>query len=221
MKGKKEIDGMVTEIKKFLGRTKPIISHQSPFKVLIATVLSARTRDANTAKAAKSLFSKYSTPKKLAAAELKDIEKLIKASGFYRIKAKRIREISRIMVEDFRGKVPSGFDALVSLPGVGRKTANCVLCYAFNIPAIAVDTHVHRISNRLGLVKTKIPEETEKSLLEILPRKYWLDINELMVKFGQRMCLPRSPKCGKCPINSYCDYYENIYLPGKKGESND
>lgn len=217
MKDKKEISCIVTGMKKFLGRTKPIISHQAPFKVLIATVLSARTRDANTAKAAKSLFSKYDTPEKLAVAELKGIEKLIMPSGFYKIKAGRIRAISRILIEDFGGKVPKEIDDLVSLPGVGRKTANCVLCYAFNIPAIAVDTHVHRISNRLGLVKTKAPRRTEDSLLETLPKKYWLDINELMVKFGQRMCLPRSPKCEKCPINSYCDYYENIYLPGKGG----
>ncbi|MFH1587014.1 MAG: endonuclease III [Candidatus Diapherotrites archaeon] len=217
MRDKKEISAIVGGIKKFLGKTKPIISHQASFKVLIATALSARTRDANTAKAAKNLFSKYNTPKKLAAAEIKDIEKLIKASGFYKIKARRIKEISRVLLEDFGGKVPNEIDALVSLPGVGRKTANCVLCYAFNIPAIAVDTHVHRISNRLGLVKTKNPEETEESLSKTLPKKYWLAINELMVKFGQRMCLPRSPKCGECPINSYCDYYENIYLPGKRG----
>ncbi len=217
MKGGKEISGIVTGIKKFLGKTKPIISYQNPFKVLIATVLSARTRDANTAKAAKSLFSEYNNPKKLANARTKDIEKLIRVSGFYKTKAKRIKELSNVLIMNFGGKVPDNLEDLVSLPGVGRKTANCVLCYAFNIPAIAVDTHVHRISNRLGLVKTKIPEETEKSLLETLTKRYWLDINELMVKFGQKMCLPRSPKCGKCPINSYCDYYENIYLPEKGG----
>ncbi len=179
------------------------------FQILIGTVLSQRTKDQNTAKAADALFSKYKTPRAIADAPLKKIEMLIKPSGFYRVKAKRIKEISRLIVEKYKGKVPKSLDSLVSLPGVGRKTANCVLCFGFGIAAIPVDVHVHRISNRVGIVKTKTPEETEIELMKVFPKKYWIEINELMVLFGQNVCLPIRPKCQKCSLNKVCEFVKN------------
>ena len=177
---------------------------RSPFEVLITTVLSQRTRDENTDRASKALFSKYKTPEQLAGAGTGQIERLIRPSGFYKVKAKRIKEISRIIVDRFEGKVPKKMEELLSLPGVGRKTANCVLVFAYRKPAIPVDTHVHRISNRLGLVRTKTPEKTEIGLLKKVPKRYWLELNELFVTHGQNVCLPRKPKCSICPIEKYC-----------------
>ena len=134
------------------------------------------------------------------------MEAMIKPAGFYRQKAKRIKEVSQIILNIYNGKVPNNFDDLISLPGVGRKTANCVIVYGFGEPAIPVDTHVHRISNRLGLVNTKNPTETEIQLMDLIPKKYWIDINELLVRFGQDICKPIGPKCKECPIIEYCSY---------------
>jgi endonuclease-3 len=175
-----------------------------PFRVLISTVLSQRTKDANTEKASSALFSRFKTPKQMAKADIRKIEKLIRASGFYKIKARRIKEISGLIVEKFGGKVPRKMDELLSLPGVGRKTANCVLVFAYRQPAIPVDTHVHRISNRLGLARTKTPERTEVELMKKVPKRYWIDLNELLVTHGQNICLPRKPHCSICPIKKYC-----------------
>lgn len=177
---------------------------RDPFRALIATVLSQRTRDEVTERASEKLFSKYGRASALAQANVKDIEELIREVGFYRIKAPRVKEIARIISNDFKGKVPDDIDTLLSLPGVGRKTANCVLVYGFGKDAIAVDTHVHRISNRLGLVSTKTPEETEIKLREVLPKKYWRHINELLVRFGQDICRPVAPKCGACMLAELC-----------------
>ena len=141
-----------------------------PFRILIATILSARTKDENTTKAADKLFKLYGTPQKLAKAKVKDVEKVIKSVGFYHVKSKRIIEVANLILSKYNGKVPADIDKLVDMPGVGRKTANCVLVYAFEKPAIPVDTHVHRISNRLGLVDTKTPEETEMALREKIPK---------------------------------------------------
>lgn len=179
-------------------------SSNDPFRTLIATVLSQRTRDEVTGKAAEKLFSKYNTPDALSHTNVKEIEMLIREVGFYRMKAPRIKEIARIISNDFKGKVPDDMEALLSLPGVGRKTANCVLAYGFGRDAIAVDTHVHRISNRLGIVSTKTPEETETRLKEILQKKHWRIINELLVRFGQDICRPIAPKCSACPIIELC-----------------
>ena len=179
-------------------------SRNKPFYILISTVLSARNKDEMTIIATKKLFSKYKTPRQIAEAPLRSIEPLIKQSGFYKTKAKRVKEISRIIVEDYKGKVPSDFDKLVELPGVGRKTAGCVMVYAFNLPAIPVDIHVHRISNRLGWVKTKTREQTEQELMRIIPRKHWTDVNEVLVIHGQTICTPLSPFCSKCQVRKYC-----------------
>jgi len=175
-----------------------------PFKVLIATVLSQRTRDENTHLAVKNLFAIYKTPLELSNANLNHLQSLIKSAGFYRVKASRIKEISRIIVEEYHGDIPDNITKLLSLPGVGRKTANCVLAYGFGKPAIPVDTHVHRVSNRLGLVNTKSEYETEKALQKIIPIEYWIELNELIVKFGQDICQPIKPKCSQCNLRDLC-----------------
>lgn len=179
-------------------------SKNSPFYVLISTVLSARNRDEMTLKATKKLFAKYKTPKQIAEAPLKKIEPLIKQSGFYKTKAKRIKEISKIILKKYKSKVPANFEDLLQLPGVGRKTAGCVMVYAFGKHAIPVDTHVHRISNRLGWVKTNTPEKTELALIKLIPRKYWLDVNEVLVIHGQTVCKPILPLCNECAVRNYC-----------------
>ena len=180
----------------------------NPFSILIGTILSARTKDEKTTRVVKKLFTKYKTVNALSKAKVKDVEKLIKSIGFYHVKAKRIIEVASIISSQYKGKVPNDFDELLKLPGVGRKTANCVLVYAFDSPAIPVDTHVHRISNRLGLVKTKTPEETEFELMKKIPKKYWLEINDTFVMYGQNICKPISPQCGVCKIKNSCKYYE-------------
>lgn len=180
----------------------------SPLSILIGTILSARTRDESTSAVVRELFSKYKTARSLAKAKLSDVEKIIKRTGFYHVKAKRIIEVASIIDSKYSGTVPKTIDELISLPGVGRKTANCVLVYAFDEPAIPVDTHVHRISNRLGLVKTKIPEDTEMELMKKIPKKYWIRINDTFVMYGQNICKPISPMCSVCQIKKECNYYK-------------
>ncbi|MFX0058257.1 MAG: endonuclease III domain-containing protein [Candidatus Hodarchaeota archaeon] len=195
---------------------------QDPFKILISTILSARTRDANTREATLKLFSEFNTPFKIANAKLEDLEKLIYKAGFYKVKATRIKEVSKVLLDKFNGDVPESFEELNSLPGVGAKTANCVLVYAFKIPAIPVDTHVHRISNRLSWVKTNKPEKTEEQLKRLLPKNQWLRINRLFVRFGQEVCLPNKPKCLICPVNTECpkDFSMELALKRKKQKKN-
>lgn len=191
-------------------------TNEDPFFVLIFTVLSARNRDPQTYKAATALFGRFPTMKSLAAAKLQDIEKTIKFIGLYGQKAGRVKAISQLLLQKYGGKVPSSMDELLQLPGVGRKTASCVLIYAFNKPAIAVDTHVHRISNRIGLVKTKTPEQTEAALMQLLPKNKWLDINEVFVKHGQKVCLPIKPRCQICSVRHYCKYYMTVFKTSQR-----
>lgn len=179
-----------------------------PFSILIGTILSARTKDENTTKVVKVLFSKYKNAKDLAKARLTDVEKIIKSIGFYHVKAKRIIEVAKIIDSKYGGDVPDNIEKLIELPGVGRKTANCVLVYAFDKPAIPVDIHVHRISNRLGLVETKTPEETEFELMKKIPKKFWLEINDTFVMYGQNICKPISPMCNVCKIKNLCKHYK-------------
>ena len=179
-----------------------------PFSILIGTILSARTKDETTTKAVKALFLKYKNPKELANAKIKDVEKIIRSIGFFHVKSKRIIEVAKIIHTKYKDKVPEDLDTLVQLPGVGRKTANCVLVYAFEKPAIPVDIHVHRISNRLGLVDTKNPEETEQELMSKIDKKYWIDINDTFVMYGQNICKPISPMCNVCKIKKSCKYYK-------------
>lgn len=189
--------------------------YDDPFVVLISTILSQRTRDENTLQATERLFSRYDTPSKMAAAPLEEIRNMIYPVGFYRTKAVRIKEVSRIISSRYGGSVPDELEDLLSLPGVGRKTANCVLVYGFRIPAIPVDTHVHRISNRLGLVHARTPESTEVELREKIPVELWGDLNRLFVKFGQEICRPINPKCEICPIAKECEFRGRRKLPGK------
>ncbi len=179
-----------------------------PFSILIGTILSARTKDETTTKAVKALFLKYKNPEDLANAKIKDVEKIIRSIGFFHVKSKRIIEVAKIIHEKYKDKVPEDLDTLVQLPGVGRKTANCVLVYAFEKSAIPVDIHVHRISNRLGLVNTKNPEETEQELMKKIDKKYWIDINDTFVMYGQNICKPISPMCDVCKIKKSCKYYK-------------
>jgi len=182
----------------------------NPYRVLIRTILSQRTRDENTDQASALLFSKFKSVHEIAQADVQDIEELIRPAGFYHVKARRIKEVSEILLNEFGGEVPESINELLILPGVGRKTANCVLVYGFNKPAICVDVHVHRISNRVGLVETKNPEQTEETLKKMVPVKYWLEINDLMVQFGQTICKPISPLHDICPISDCCELYLNL-----------
>ena len=187
-------------------------TRSTPFQILVSTVMSARTKDSTTLPIARELFKDYRTPDDFIAIPVRKLEKLLYGIGFYRVKARNIKQLSAIIRERYHGRVPAEMDKLLALPGVGRKTANCVLCYAFRKPAIPVDVHVHRISNRIGLVKTKTPEVTEQALLRTIPKRHWLEINELLVTHGQTICLPRNPRCGACPVRSWCDYYQDVFL---------
>ena len=185
----------------------PALGHytDSPFTVLISCILSLRTKDQTTTAASERLFEVAATPEALVEIPASDIEQYIYPVSFYRVKARTIREISAQLLERFEGRVPDRLDDLLSLPGVGRKTANIVVTLAFGKPGIAVDIHVHRISNRLGYVSTKTPDETEMALRAKLPRRYWLVLNDLLVTFGQNLCKPVSPHCSICAIRRYCD----------------
>jgi endonuclease III len=194
------------EVKKY---TIPIVTliaqnEGNPFQVLISTILSLRTKDKTTAEAAKRIFKLSKDPLTMSKLTTKQIEKTIYPVGFYITKAKRIKEICKILLNKYNGKVPNNMEKLLELPGVGRKTANLVLTEGFNAEGLCVDTHVHRISNRFGLIKTKNPEETEFALRKILPKKYWIEYNMLLVTYGQNICRPISPWCSKCPISKYC-----------------
>ena len=182
-----------------------------PFRVLIATVLSQRTKDAVTAAASSRLFAKYPGPKDLAGGNTRTIARLIKPVGFYKTKSKAVKRIAQILLKEYRGKVPREMEKLLELPSVGRKTANCVLVFGFKEPAIPVDTHVHRIFNRLGVVKTKTPEETEMELTRLVDRRDWLPLNDVFVKFGQMICRPIGPRCPVCPLTDRCQWYRENY----------
>jgi endonuclease III len=176
----------------------------NPYKVLISCLISLRTKDDVTYPASLRLFEIADTPKKMMALPLKRIEKAIYPAGFYRTKAQRIKEISGRLVKEYGSKVPDDFDELMKFKGVGRKTANIVMVFGFQKMGIPVDTHVHKLSNRLGWVKTKKPEDTEAELRKGLARKHWLAINELFVRHGQQVCLSVSPLCSRCKIAIYC-----------------
>jgi len=176
-----------------------------PFRVLISCILSLRTQDRTTAEASARLFALADSPGRMARLKPESIEKAIYPVGFYRNKTRSIHGICRAIMDDYAGRVPDGLDELLTLPGVGRKTANLVLTIGFGKPGICVDTHVHRITNRWGYVSTRTPEQTETALRQKLPRKYWIGINDLLVTFGQNLCKPVSPLCSTCPLFTYCD----------------
>ncbi len=177
---------------------------RDPFLVLVSCLLSSRTRDAVTLPASMRLFALVTTPQKMLALSLHELEKAIYPVGFYRQKAVHIKKLCSLLISDYNGIVPSDFTALTSLPGVGPKTANLVLGVGFGIPALCVDVHVHRICNRLGLVVTKTPQETEKALKVIVPSKYWIELNRLLVIWGQNVCTSISPYCSRCVVQDVC-----------------
>jgi len=185
----------------------PVVGHykENPFTVLISCVLSLRTQDKTTHQASERLFAVARTPETILKISLKRLEKLIYPVGFYRTKARAIHAICRDLLNRFGGRVPDTIEELLTLHGVGRKTANLVVTLGYGKPGICVDTHVHRISNRWGYVKTKTPEETETALRQKLPEKYWIRFNDWLVTYGQNLCTPASPWCSRCAVRSYCD----------------
>jgi len=195
--------------KEFAAHHAPVIElvaaqTRDPFRVLVGTILSARTKDACTAGAVKRLFAVAKTPEALEKLPVAELEKLIFPVGFYHDKARHLHALPKVLREKFGGVLPDTVEALCELPGVGRKTANLVVALGFDKPAVCVDVHVHRISNRLGLVRTKTPFDTEMALRKILPVRYWKTWNSYLVSFGQTRCAPRHPHCAGCPIARYC-----------------
>jgi endonuclease-3 len=177
----------------------------TPYTTLISCLLSLRTKDEITEQASIRLLKKFDSPKKMTELPIHKIQSLIYPVGFYKTKAKRIKEISKSLIDNYNGNVPESFTELLELKGVGRKTANIVMVYGHNKKGfLPIDTHCHRIPNRLGWIKTKTPEQTEHALRKILPDKYWDDFNHIFVKFGQTICVPISPFCSRCPIDRYC-----------------
>ncbi|MBO4287889.1 MAG: endonuclease III [Kiritimatiellae bacterium] len=196
--------------KEFARQHAPIIElvaaqTRDPFHVLVGTILSARTKDACTAGAVRRLFAEISSPDDLREIPLERLEKLIFPVGFYHEKARHLKALPDVLQSKFGGVLPDTVEALCELPGVGRKTANLVVALGFDKPAICVDVHVHRISNRLGLLQTKTPFETEMALRQILPVRYWKTWNSYLVSFGQTRCAPRNPRCDDCPIRAFCN----------------
>ena len=187
-----------------VSQSKPDIP-DTPFVTLISCLLSLRTKDEVTAQASRRLLTKYHTPQEIVQLTEKQIQTMIYPVGFYKTKARRIKDISKTLLEKYNGKVPDDFNELLTLKGVGRKTANIVMVYGHKKHGyLPIDTHCHRIPNRLGWIKTRTPEETEQALIKILPTKYWDDFNDLFVRFGQTVCVPISPFCSKCPLRKYC-----------------
>lgn len=209
MKNFREVISLLSmEIKKY---TTPIVTKigdsNDPFKVLVSCMLSLRTRDATTAKAVTRLFKIADTPKRILKLGNRKLEKLIYPVGFYKVKAKRIKNVSKVLIQKYHSKVPSTMDELLRLEGIGRKCAGLILRYGYNkTESIPTDIHVHRISNRIGWVKTSTPEKTEQELMKIVPKKYWGNLNNTLVAFGQNTCLPLKPKCYACPVVAYCEY---------------
>jgi endonuclease-3 len=183
-----------------------IVAHESrdPFQVLVSCLISLRTKDEVTGAASARLFRLARTPRTMVDLPATTIARAIYPAGFYRTKARTIREICRTLLERHGGQVPATMEELLALKGVGRKTANLVLTISFGMPGICVDTHVHRISNRLGIVDTNTPEQTESALRQVLPRRYWIPYNDLLVTFGQNLCKPISPHCSACPVQADC-----------------
>ena len=211
MEKPKNIDKIISLLKKEVKTFKEPMSTEigertnDPFLVLISCIMSLRTKDTTTGPAAKRLFALADNPKGILKLSKKQIEKAIFPVGFYPTKAKYIKKTCQILVEKYNGKVPDNEEELLRLPGIGRKCIGIVMCYCFGKNMhIPVDTHVHKIANRLGWVKTKTPEKTEQELTKIIPRKYWHDLNNLLVMHGQNVCVPVSPFCSKCFVSKYC-----------------
>lgn len=184
------------------------LEHSSAFELLIATILSAQCTDVRVNIVTESMFKKYNTPEDFKNLSIKDIEKEIKTCGLYKSKAQKIKDTSTIIVDEFNGEIPDNLEDLVRLPGVGRKTAGVVLSNAFGVPAIAVDTHVFRVSNRIGIVNETTPEKTEFALMKAIPKDRWTHSHHLLIFHGRRICKARKPECENCNITNYCNFYK-------------
>ncbi len=207
-----QIHAAIRIVKREIGRwQEPVVgvvakeSDRNPFLILISTLLSLRTKDKTTREAGDRLFALARTPAAMLKLPLDKLERVIYPVGFYRTKARAIHQICRRLIDEYGGKVPDSVDELVTLPGVGRKTANLVVTIGYGKPGICVDIHVHRISNRWGYIKTKTPEESEQALRRKLPKQYWIIYNDLLVPYGQNLCLPVSPLCSACKLTEFCD----------------
>lgn len=202
---------MISTLKNYLKDEVPVVTRISqskesgPFLILVSTLLSLRTKDETTDKAMVQLTKRAKTPVEILDLSEEELESIIYPVGFYRNKAKTLKNVSRIILDKYGGKVPDTLDELLTIKGIGRKTANLVITEAYGKPGICVDTHVHRISNRLGIVSTKNPHHTEEELRKVLPKKYWIIYNTLLVAFGRKICHPISPRCSHCPISHLCE----------------
>lgn len=203
----KNVNEILDKLEALYPDAKCELNYTTPFELLIATILSAQCTDVRVNIVTDKMFKKYNTAKEFNKLSLEQIIEDIKTCGLYKSKAEKIKETSRILCENFDGEVPNTLEELVTLPGVGRKTAGVVLSNAFNVPAIAVDTHVFRVSNRIGIVHTTTPEKTEFKLMEVIPRNRWSHSHHVLIFHGRRMCKARKPECTECPIKRDCDYY--------------
>ena len=188
------------------GMPSPLAAGSDPFSVLVGTVISLRTRDAVTGPVTERVLKRAPDPRTMASIDVEELALLLKPAGFFNRKARQLKLIAGILLERHEGRVPDTRMELEALPGVGGKTAAFVLSMGFGKPAVCVDVHVHRISNRLGLVETGTPGDTEKALMDLMPRELWIPLNHVFVRFGQRICLPRSPSCPVCPLKDWCRY---------------
>ena len=212
MKSKKDAIKIIEILKNTYPDATCSLDFSTPFEMLISVMLSAQCTDERVNKTTPNLFDKYNTPEKMAEINPKELEKIIHPCGFYKNKAKNIIATSKILVENYNGIVPNTIEELIKLPGVGRKSANVVMLEAFNNPSgIAVDTHAKRISNRVGFSVETEPEKIEQDLLKIFEKKYWYDVNHLLVWHGRGYCDSRNPKCNECTINNYCDFYKKSH----------
>ena len=205
---KRKIEKIMGILSKYYNKDKTTLNRMrknpNAFKILISCLLSLRTQDKNTEISSKRLFAVADTPKEILKLPMKKLERLIFSSGHYRKKARTLKHVSKVLIEQFNSRVPETREELMSIKGIGPKTANIVLAFAFGKKVLPIDTHCHRIPNRLGWIKTKTPEQTESELNRILPKKYWVNFNSIFVQFGKTICQPVSPKCSICPINQYC-----------------
>ena len=208
MKSKKETEEIIKILKEYYPDAVCSLDFTTPFEMMVAVMLSAQCTDERVNKTTPSLFEKYNTPEKVAIADIKEIERIIHPCGFYKNKAKNLIACSKMLLEKFNGIVPENMDDLISLPGVGRKSANVIMLEAFKNPqGIAVDTHAKRISNKIGFSSKTDPEKIEEDLLKRIDKKYYYDVNHLLVWHGRKTCIARNPKCDICPINKYCNEY--------------
>jgi len=205
----KNVEEIINYFKEKYPEPETALNYKTPFQLLIATIMSAQTTDVQVNKVTKELFEKYKKPQDFAELDTKELQKEIQSIGLYKNKSKYIIESSKLIVEEFEGEIPKNRKDLTKLPGVGRKTANVVLANAFDIETIAVDTHVFRVANRLGLVDTDKRDQVEQDLMEVIPENYWTKFHHWLIFHGREVCKARNPLCKKCEISAYCDYYQN------------